>query len=148
MLGNTLDYLAQIGPPAITIEILPRNESDRARFSKFNCKRLQPYSEAVGHLWLLLLAWKNIIFCYYCKPFQLWISTSTTLNTSPLYRYYTRTSLLIREVPDQRGGINEGCNSLIYGVLTALSTEVSAKRSCRRPSGLAFVTSLISIITP
>jgi len=32
------------------------------------------------------------------KTFQLWIATSTALNTSPLFRYYTRTSLLIREV--------------------------------------------------
>jgi len=50
------------------------------------------------------------------QTFQLWISTSTALNTSRLCRYYTRTSLLIREVSGQRGGINEGCNSLIYGV--------------------------------
>jgi len=32
------------------------------------------------------------------QTFQLWISSSTALNTSPLYRYYTRTSLLIMEV--------------------------------------------------
>jgi len=31
--GTTLDYLAQIGPPAITTEVFPRNESDRTRFS-------------------------------------------------------------------------------------------------------------------
>jgi len=31
MLGNTLDYLAQIGPPAITVEVFPRNEIDRTR---------------------------------------------------------------------------------------------------------------------
>jgi len=43
------------------------------------------------------------------QTFQLWISISTELNTSPLCRYYTRTSLLIREVPGQTGGINEGC---------------------------------------
>jgi len=34
----------------------------------------------------------------------------------PLWRYYTRNSLLIREVPDQREGIDEGCNYLIYWV--------------------------------
>jgi len=38
---------------------------------------------------------------------------STALNTSPLCWYYTRTSVLVKEVPGQRGGINEGCNSLI-----------------------------------
>ena len=70
MSGNALDYLAQIGPPAITIEIFPRNASDRARFSKFHCKRLQPYGEAIGHLWLLFLVWKNTIFWYYCKLFS------------------------------------------------------------------------------
>jgi len=48
------------------------------------------------------------------QTFQLWVSTSTALNTSPLCRYYTRTSLLIREVPGQSEGINEGYNSLIY----------------------------------
>jgi len=70
MLGNTLDFLAPRGPPEITIEVFPSNESDRTRFSKFHCKGLQPYGEAVGHLWLLFLAWKNIIFCYYCKLFS------------------------------------------------------------------------------
>ena len=35
------------------------------------------------------------------QTFQLWISTSTALNTSPLWRCCTRNSLLIREVPDQ-----------------------------------------------
>jgi len=39
------------------------------------------------------------------KTFQLGISTSTALNTSPLCKYYTRASLLIREVPGQSGGI-------------------------------------------
>jgi len=48
------------------------------------------------------------------QTLQLWISTSTALHISHLWRYYTCTSLLIREVPGQRGGINEGCNSLIY----------------------------------
>jgi len=28
MFETTLDYLAQIGPPAIIIEVFPRNESD------------------------------------------------------------------------------------------------------------------------
>jgi len=50
------------------------------------------------------------------QTFQLWISTSTALNISPFCRYYTRTSLLIRDVSGQRAGINEGCNSLIYGI--------------------------------
>jgi len=50
------------------------------------------------------------------QTFQIWISTSTALNTSPLWRYCTRNSLVISEVPDQRGGFNEGCNYLIYWV--------------------------------
>jgi len=28
MLGTTLDYLALIGPPAMSIEVFPRNKSD------------------------------------------------------------------------------------------------------------------------
>jgi len=41
------------------------------------------------------------------QSFRLWISIITALNTSPLCRYYTRTFLLIREVPSQRGVFNE-----------------------------------------
>jgi len=70
MLGTTLDYLSQIGLPAITIEAFPINGSDRARLSKFHCKRLPPNGEAVGHPWLLFLAWKNIMFCYFFKLFS------------------------------------------------------------------------------
>jgi len=44
------------------------------------------------------------------QTFQLWMSTSTALNTSPLYRYYTRTSLLIREVA-YLAREEVGCNS-------------------------------------
>jgi len=44
------------------------------------------------------------------QTFQLWISTSTALNTSPLYRYCTRTSLLIREVA-YLAREEVGCNS-------------------------------------
>jgi len=61
--GEYPDYLAQIELPAITIKVFARNESDRTRFSKLHCKRLQPYGEAVGHLWLLFVAWNNMIFC-------------------------------------------------------------------------------------
>ena len=51
------------------------------------------------------------------QTFQLWISTSIAPNTSPLWRYYIRNSLLIREVvPDQRWDINEGRNYLVYWV--------------------------------
>ena len=63
-------FRLNLGPPAIIIEVFPRNESDRTRFSEFHCKRLPPSGEAVGHLWLLFLEWKNIIFCYYCKLFS------------------------------------------------------------------------------
>jgi len=55
-------------------------------------------------------------FLLLLQTFQLWISASTALNTSRLCRYYTRTSLLRREVSGQRGGINGGCNSLISWV--------------------------------
>ena len=70
MLGTTLDHLAQIGPLAISIEVFPRNEGDSTRFSTFHCKRLPPNGEAVGHPWLLFLAWKNKFFCCYCKLFS------------------------------------------------------------------------------
>ena len=59
--GTTLNYLIEIGPPAIKIEIFHRNERDRARYSKFHCKRLPPNGEAVGHPRLLFLAWKNTV---------------------------------------------------------------------------------------
>jgi len=55
-------------------------------------------------------------FLLLLQTFQLWISTSRALNTCRLCRYYTRTSLLIKEVSGQRGGINEGRNSLIHWV--------------------------------
>jgi len=93
MLGTT---------PAIIMEVFPRNESGGTRFSKFHCKRVPSNGEAAVHSWL---AWKDRMFCYYCKSFRFWIPTITALNTSPLCRYYTLTSLLIREVPSQKGGI-------------------------------------------
>ena len=40
MLGTTLDYLAHLGPPAIIIEVFPRNETDETQFSKFHFKRI------------------------------------------------------------------------------------------------------------
>jgi len=58
MLGTTLDYLYQVVSPAITIEVFPRNESDKTRFSKFHCTRFPPNGEAVGYSWLSFLAWK------------------------------------------------------------------------------------------
>jgi len=42
------------------------------------------------------------------QTFHLWICTSTALNTSPLFRYYTRTALLITEVPGPRESIKRG----------------------------------------
>jgi len=116
MLGTILEYLAQIRPPAITTDVFPTNESDRALLSKFHCKRLPPNGEAVGHPWLLFLTWKKYNFLLLLQTFQLWISTSAALITSRLCRYYTRISFLIREVSGQRGGMTEGCNSLIYCV--------------------------------
>jgi len=38
MLEINLDYFAQIGPPAIIIEVFPRNESDGTRFLSFTAK--------------------------------------------------------------------------------------------------------------
>jgi len=67
MLGATLDYLAQIGQPAITIEVF---ETRVIGHGYLSCKRLPSNGEAVGHSWLLFLARKNIIFCYYCKLFR------------------------------------------------------------------------------
>jgi len=65
-----MDYLAQIGPPAIIIEVLPRNKGEETRYCKFYGKTISSNGEAVGHPWLLLLAWKHIIFCYICKLFS------------------------------------------------------------------------------
>jgi len=64
-----MDYLAQIGPPAIIIEVFPRNEGEETLYSKFHCKRISSNGEEIGHPWLLFLAWKNITFCYFCKHF-------------------------------------------------------------------------------
>jgi len=55
-------------------------------------------------------------FLLLLQSFRLWIPTGTALDTSRLCRYYTRTSFLIRKVSCQRGGINEGCISLICWV--------------------------------
>ena len=48
MSRNIKDYLAQKGPPTITAQVFPRNESDETKFSKFHCKRILPNGEAVG----------------------------------------------------------------------------------------------------
>ena len=47
----------------------------------------------------------------------------------------TGTSLLVREVPGQRGGINECCNSLIYWVLRRWPLKSRLEGSCRHPFG-------------
>ena len=93
------------------------NVSDRTRLSKFHWKRISSNGEAVGHPWLLFLARKNIIFCYYCKLFisgyalaQLSIpllSSGTTLVPP----FWSRRYLVLEKV------LNEGCNSFIYSVL-------------------------------
>jgi len=66
-----MDYLAQIGPPAIIIEVFPRNKGGGTRFAMIHCKRRPPNGEAVGHPCLIYLAWKHGMFCYYCKLFSL-----------------------------------------------------------------------------
>ena len=83
------------------------------------------------------------------QTFRFWISTSTALNTSTLCRHYTRTSLLIKEVPGQRVVILKrvviiwfiGFNGAVHWSLRRRGLGVSL-------SGLAFVTSPISIIEP
>jgi len=49
MLETNPDYLAQIQPPAIRIEVFPINEIDGTWFSTFHCKGILPEGEAVGH---------------------------------------------------------------------------------------------------
>ena len=56
MLGATLDYLDQIGPPAITIEVFETRVIGNGYLS---CKRLSSNGEAVGNPWLLFLARKK-----------------------------------------------------------------------------------------
>jgi len=81
------------------------------------------------------------------QTFQRWISTNATLKYLSSRRHYTRNSLLIREVPGQRGGINIvifwfiGFNGAVHWSLCWGGLGVIL-------SGLAFVTSPISIITP
>ena len=69
---------------------------------------------------------------------------STALNTSPLCRYYTRTSLLITEVPGQRGSIN----SFICCVLWRCPLNSLLERSWRHLCGprLCNITDLLYII--
>jgi len=85
------------------------------QFAKFHCKRAPSNGEAVGHAWLIYLAWKNGIFCYYSKLFSFGyalaqhsiprLSVGTTL-VPPFWswRYMTGEGLLMRVV----------CNYLIY----------------------------------
>ena len=148
MLETTLDYFAEIGPAAIKTEVFRRNESDRARFSKFHCKRLPPNDEAVGHPWLWILAWKNIMFCYYFKLFSFWypraqhsiplLSGDITL-VPPFWSgwYLAREEVLMRVVIFWFIGFN----AAVHWSLCWRGLGVTL-------SGLAFVASLISTITP
>jgi len=128
MNGNVRDYPGLFSfsqriwpPPAIIIEVFPRNESDGTRFYKFHCKRIPSNGEAAGHPWLIVLAWKNINFLLILQSFRLWISTITAFNTS-LQVTHKRPLWLHSYLPSgqgvsgHRGGINGGCNSLIYWV--------------------------------
>jgi len=68
--GTTLGQVAQIGPPAITIErSFPQKREWLDTVFKVSLQRLPPNGEAVGHPWLLSLARKNIL-CYYGKFFS------------------------------------------------------------------------------
>jgi len=69
MLRTNLDYLTQIGTPAIII-VFPWNESGGTRFS-VSLQKKTTNGEAVGHPWLIYLTWKHGMFCYYCKLFSL-----------------------------------------------------------------------------
>jgi len=60
---------------------------------------------------------------------------SAAINTSSLCRHCTRTSLLVREVPGQRGGINACYNSFIYWVLRRCPLKSLLERSWRHPFG-------------
>jgi len=85
----------------------PQNESDGTQFSKFHCKRIQKTPSKAIHGYY---SWPGKIESFVTtvlQTFQLWISTSTAFNTSPLWRYCTRSS---------RGGIDEGCNYVIYWI--------------------------------
>jgi len=148
MLRTTLDYLDQTGPPAIIIEVFPRNESDGTPLSKFHCKRIPSNGEAAGHPWLLLLAWKNGIFCYYFKVFDSGyllsqhsiplLSAGTTLG--PPFssgRCLAREEVLMRVVILWVIGFN----GAVHWNLHWTCPDVTLTR-------LAFVTSPISIITP
>jgi len=61
MLGTTLDYLAQIGPPAITIEVFPRNESDRTGLSSV------AYAENFHEGGFI--QWHRVVICICCALF-------------------------------------------------------------------------------
>jgi len=71
---------------------------------------------------------------------------STAFNTSPLSRYYTCTSLLITEVPGQKESMKRGLLFFYLLGSMALSIEFFSGEVLASFSGLAFVTSLISII--
>jgi len=71
------------------------------------------------------------------QTFQLCVAASTAHNTSPLCRYYTRTSLLVTEVQYlvREKILNEDCNSLIYWVLWHCQLNSLLERSWRHLFG-------------
>ena len=136
--------------PAIIIEVFTRSETDGTRFSKFPCKRIPSDGEAVGYPRLIFLVWKNGIFCYYCKRFSAGyplaqhsislLSAGTTLVT-PFWsgRYLAREEV-----------INVGCSLILWfiGFNGVVRWSLCWRGLGVNLSGLAFVTSPISIITP
>ena len=54
-------------------------------------------------------------------------------SISLLCRYCTRTSILVREIPAQRGDIDECCNSLIYWILRRCPLKSLLERCWRHP---------------
>jgi len=111
-------------------------------------KRIPSNGEAAGHPWLIFLAWKNRIFCYYCKVFGSGyplsqhsiplLSAGTTL-VPPFWSGMcpAREEVLIRVVFLWFTGFN----GAVHWSLCWRGLGVTL-------AGLAFVASPISIITP
>ncbi|GBM01702.1 Zinc finger MYM-type protein 5 [Araneus ventricosus] len=89
MSQSVRDYLVQNGPPSITVEIFPKNESG-AHFSKFHCKRKLPNGEIVDRPWLLYSATSDKVFCYYCKLFKNSVSALTSNGFNDWPNIHTR----------------------------------------------------------
>ena len=143
---TTLDYITQIRPCNHN-RSFPQ-KSNGTQYSKFYYKRIPSNGEAAGHPCLLFLAWKNRIFCYYCKLFRSGyplaqysiplLSAGTTFVT-PFWsgRCLAREEVIMRIVIIWF----LGCNGAVHWSLCWRGLSITF-------TVLAFVTSPISIITP